>query len=60
MKAKCISGSCGHEFENENGYIFYDTIDVGNVLFEIETETNGVRGYVFCPVCGARCIEVSK
>lgn len=60
MKAKCIKGVCGYEFENKNTKTFFDTIDEGDILFEIENETFCVHGYVFCPVCGARCVGVKK
>ena len=58
MKAKCVKGGCGYEFENTNPDTFFDTIDEGDILFEIECETGHVRRYVFCPICGAQCSEV--
>lgn len=58
MKAKCVKGGCGCEFENTNSETFFDTIDEENILFEIENETGYVRGYVFCPICGSRCVGV--
>jgi hypothetical protein len=57
MKAKCVKGNCGYEFENENTETFFETIDEGDVLFEVEKDTGGVRGHVHCPMCGAQCIE---
>lgn len=58
MKAKCVNNNCGHEFENQNESTFFDTIDEGDILFEINNETYNVIGYVFCPVCGHQCAEV--
>lgn len=58
MKAKCINRACGHEFENQNENVFFDTIDEDDILFEIDRETYNVIGYVFCPICRHQCAEV--
>lgn len=60
MKAKCVKGGCGHEFENDNQGTFFDTIDEGEILFKIDIESCNVVGYVECPVCGSHCIEATK
>jgi hypothetical protein len=60
MIAKCIKGGCGYEFENENPNTFFETIDEGDILFEIENETYGVVGYAFCPLCGSQCVEIEE
>ena len=58
MKAKCVKGGCGYEFENSDPDTFFDTIDDGDIIFEIERETCHVRVYTLCPLCGALCSEV--
>ena len=60
MKAKCVKGNCGYEFENNHPQTFFDTVDEGENLFEIDNDTYYVKGYVFCPICGAKCTEVKK
>jgi hypothetical protein len=65
-KAKCISGMCGWEFENENENVFFDTVvddrtveeNETDVLFKFDVKTFGCYGYVFCPLCGAKCIQI--
>lgn len=46
MKAKCVKGNCGYEFENDNPETFFDTIDEGRILFEIEDVSGG--GHWLC------------
>mgnify|MGYP000938168272 CR=1 FL=1 len=58
-KAKCVSHSCGYEMlltATEN--VFYDTLDEGDIVFEIERKTGYTRGYLLCPLCRHQCAEI--
>ena len=57
MKVKCVNNNCGYEFEQVSE-TFYDTIDEGDILFEIDPLTSNVIGYVSCPLCRHQCIEI--
>ena len=70
MKAKCAKGSCGYEFENQDESVFFDEINKSEAtgilkgdegfLLIIDIKSYGCYGYVFCPVCGSKCVGLNE